>query len=478
MTRQRHRASEWGAMTTPRRQFRRSGRTAGLAATAVLLATLTACGGGDGAEAQPAAQPTTTAAPEPDAQDPSVPTVERNAFPAYIKHTWGTTQIDEEPKRIVSLGMRDHEMLIALGVTPIAIRNAFGSKFPYADWPWVPDRVQEGQYQYLSAGLQEPKTGKIEPPVDGPVDAGGAPMAAATPYKRQIWDYELLKSLKPDLIVGAFSGITQEDYLKLVEIAPTITDVSAEKKYYYAAWQEQMLALGKATGRPQAAQRLIDSTEAHFATLRDEHPEFKDATVALVAPAGNGRVRVINPYAPMARFFTSLRMRFPSAVDSLIKQPGSKATYGVEMDAGSLPIFSNVDALVWIVGKEGSEQLDRIRNSGYYQSMNVVQRGAAIYMTEGISEAVYFTSPYSVPWALEKLKPGLLKALERKANREAAIDSAAERAADRAEKEGDFVFQYGDPTASPKPRDDDEDMADEPGATWSPTPAPSATSTP
>lgn len=439
---------------------RRLGRAAGLAATAVLLASLQACGAsGSSADAQP--EPTPTAVIDAAAQGPTAPAVERNAFPAWIKHTWGTTLVEEEPKRVVSLGLRDHEMLVALGVTPIAIRNAFGSSHPYADWPWVPESVQETQYQYLKAGLQNPKNGKIAPPVDGPIDAGSTPMAAVTPYMRQVFDWELIKSLEPDLIVGSFSGITQEDYLKLVEIAPTITDVSAEKQYYYAAWQEQMLALGKATGRPKTAEKLINDTEELWHTLRESHPEFKDATVALVAPAGNGRVRVINPFAPMARFFTALRMRFPSAVDSLMKTPGSKARYGVEMDAGSLPLLGNVDALVWIVGAEGNEQLERIRNSGYYQSMRVVQRGGAIYMTEGVSEAVYFSSPYSVPWALEKLTPSLLKALEPKKAREAALEAAAEKAAKRAEDAGEFNFHYGDPTPEPEPGSEDEEKQDE-----------------
>ena len=459
----------------------RTGRVAALAATALLLASLQACGGSDvQAQANPETSPAAAAAePEPT----GAPTVERNAFPAYVKHTWGTAVIEEEPKRVVSLGLRDHEMLLALGVTPIAVRNPFGSTHPVAGWPWMPDSVEEGSYQYLKAGLQDPKNGKIAAPVDGPIDAGGAPMAATTPYLHQVFDWELIKSLKPDLIVGSFSGLTQEDYLKLIEIAPTITDVSAEKKYYYASWQEQMLALGKATGRPAAAQKLIDDTESLFDTLRSEHPEFKDATVAVVAPAGDGKVRVINPFAPMARFFTALRMRFPAVVDSLMNAPGSKATYGVEMDSGSLPLLSNIDALVWVVGADGSEQYDKIRNSGYYQSMRVVQRGGAITLDQGLSEAVYSSSPYSIPWALEKLKPSLLKALEPKAAREAAAEVAAEKAAQRAEDAGEFTFHFGDEeTAAPTTEEEEEEIyppVTEHGATPSPsTASPGATPAP
>lgn len=454
------------------RQFR---RVAGISAAAVLAVSLQGCGPTKNADPTPqiAAGSDTEVAPSGEAPL----AVERNAFPAYVKHKWATTIVEQEPKRIVALGTRDHDMLISLGVTPIAIRNAFGKAHPYSDWPWVPDSVSESDYEYLSAGLQEPKTGKIAPPVDGPIEANGAPEAAVTPHLHQVFDWEHIASLKPDLIVGTFSGVTKEDYDKLVKIAPTITGVSADSRDYFSSWQEEMLALGKAVGRPKAAAKQIEDTEALFNDVRESHPEFKGASVAVVAPSGNGKVRVINPYAPMARFFTSLRMNFPNVVDSLMNGP--KNIYGVEMDSGSLPLLSGVDVLVWIVGSEGSAQLDKIKNSGYYQSMSVVKRGGAIYLDGQTAEALYFSSPMSIPWAMDQLKPRLFKALEAKARRDAQREADANAAAERADENGDFTFQFGTPPPSPDPADGvDGNGGTEPTASPEPTPTSSGTPAP
>jgi iron complex transport system substrate-binding protein len=450
------------------RQYR---RVAAISAAILLTVSLQGCGADKpSAPAAPAAAAgDTTVEPSTD----EVLKVERNAFPAYVKHKWDTTVVEQEPKRIVALGLRDHDMLISLGVTPIAIRNAFGVAHPYSDWPWVPDRISESDYEYLQAGLQEPKTGKIAPAVDGPIEANGAPEAAVTPHLHQVFDWEHIASLHPDLIVGTFSGITKEDYDKLVKIAPTITGVSADSRDYFSSWQEEMLALGKAVGRPKAAAKQIEDTEALFNEVREAHPEFKGARVAVVAPSGGGKVRVINPYAPMARFFTSFRMNFPSVVDSLMNGP--KNIYGVEMDSGSLPLLGDVDVLVWIVGAEGNAQFDKIKNSTYYQQMPVVRRGGAIYLDGQTAEALYFSSPMSIPWAMEQLKPRLFKALEHKAQRDAEREAEANRAAERADENGDFTFEFGTPPPSPEPDEGDDGNG---GPTASPTASPSGSPSP
>jgi hypothetical protein len=150
---------------------------------------------------------------------------------------------------------------------------------------------------------------------------------------------------------------------------------------------------------------------------------------------------------------------------------GPKNIYGVEMDSGSLPLLSDVDVLVWIVGSEGNAQLDKIKNSGYYQSMSVVKRGGAIYLDGQTAEALYFSSPMSIPWAMEQLKPRLYKALERKAQRDAEREAEANRAAERADENGDFTFEFGTPPPSPEPDEGDDGNGD-------PTAKPSATSSP
>src|SRR5688572_21669592 len=45
--------------------------------------------------------------------------VSREAFPVTIEHKYGSTTINEFPERIVTVGLTDHDALIALGIVPV-----------------------------------------------------------------------------------------------------------------------------------------------------------------------------------------------------------------------------------------------------------------------------------------------------------------------------------------------------------------------
>jgi iron complex transport system substrate-binding protein len=43
-----------------------------------------------------------------------------------IEHQFGETTIEEEPQRVVSLGLQEHDTIFALGVEPVAVRYWYG----------------------------------------------------------------------------------------------------------------------------------------------------------------------------------------------------------------------------------------------------------------------------------------------------------------------------------------------------------------
>ena len=141
-----------------------------------LIVSVAACGSdGSSASTEPVAPADTTAA-------------SAAAFPVTIAHKYGEITIDKEPQRVVSIGFTDQDWLLALGVTPIAIREWYGEQ-PYATWPWAQDELGDAKPAVLpSAEL----------------------------------NFEEIAALQPDLIVGVSSGITESDYATLSEIAPTL----------------------------------------------------------------------------------------------------------------------------------------------------------------------------------------------------------------------------------------------------------------
>ena len=87
-----------------------------LSATGLALAvalTLTACGGGEDADA---------------ASGPTSPT--DSAFPRTVEHAMGSTEIPERPERVVVLDTGELDTALALGVTPVgAVTTAVSEEF-------------------------------------------------------------------------------------------------------------------------------------------------------------------------------------------------------------------------------------------------------------------------------------------------------------------------------------------------------------
>ena len=74
------------------------------------------------------------------AADAPATKTESGAFPVTIEHKYGSTTIESEPKRVVVVGLREQDALLALGVVPVATTEWFG-KHPGAIFPWAKDEL-------------------------------------------------------------------------------------------------------------------------------------------------------------------------------------------------------------------------------------------------------------------------------------------------------------------------------------------------
>ncbi|MGH8908254.1 MAG: ABC transporter substrate-binding protein [Egibacteraceae bacterium] len=109
------------------------------------------------------------------------------AFPVTIEHKYGATEIREEPRRVVSVGLTEQDAILALGVKPVAVSEWFGEQ-PYATWPWATDLLGDAEPAVLRGEL----------------------------------NFERIAGLRPDLILAIYSAITQDEYDTLSQIAPTV----------------------------------------------------------------------------------------------------------------------------------------------------------------------------------------------------------------------------------------------------------------
>jgi iron complex transport system substrate-binding protein len=291
------------------------------------------------------------------------------AFPVSIEHRYGSTEITEEPERVVSVGFADQDAILALGVAPVGIRDWYGDQ-PFAVWPWAQDELGDAEPEVLGAEL----------------------------------NFEAIAALRPDLIIGISSGMTESDYETLSDIAPTVAQ-SDEYIEYGEPWQAATLTIGRALGRAEHAQALVDETEAMFASVRDEHPEFSGATAVVAYSYGNGTVGGYGPQDNRSRMLVDLGFEIPEAV---VERAGDQ--FYADFSAEEMGVL-DADVLIWITADFTTGEA--IRNDPIRQQLRAFVEGREVFLdTLELGGAASFSSVLSFPYLFETFIPQLAAAVD------------------------------------------------------------------
>ncbi|WP_163507592.1 iron-siderophore ABC transporter substrate-binding protein [Fodinicola acaciae] len=297
-----------------------------------------------------------------------------------VEHEFGRTTIPAPPKRVVTVGYVDQDPLLALGVRPVGVREWFGGK-PYAAWPWT------------AAALDGSR----------PVVLGSEELS-----------FEKIAKLTPDLIIGAYAGLTKAEYDQLSKIAPTVAQAKGHA-HYTTPWQDMTNTIGVAVGKAAEAKKLVAATEAKLAAARTAHPEFAGRTVAVLdGSAGNkGGYGVLAADDPRGRLVRALGLRYPDEVNR--RMPKDKFYMDVSREQLDLV---DADVLVVLIYDQASRAaLDK---DPLFQRLNVVRRGAAVYLDNGaksLNAAMGFSTVLSIPYFLDGFVPPLATAVARKETR-------------------------------------------------------------
>lgn len=334
---------------------------------ALAALALAACGSSgpsvnDGAGTTVAATPTTAGAA-------SVP-ASAAAFPVTIEHKYGQVTIPAAPTRVVSVGFTDHEWLLALGVIPVGVRDWYGDK-PYATWEWAQDEL-----------------GNAKPTV----------------LTNAELNFEAIAALKPDLIVGVYSGMTDADYAKLSKIAPTLAQ-SGEYIDYGMPWRDTTAFIAQAVGRVAEGKALVGKVDGLFAAARKTHPEFEGASAA-VSFFFDGKPGAYASQDGRSRVLTELGFTIPAKFDTLA---GDQFFFSVS--AEELPTL-DTDVLVWIVGSD--DVLAGIGALPLRPSLRAFKEGREVVLDATMSGAFSFGSPLSLEYLLETFVPELALAVDGK----------------------------------------------------------------
>jgi iron-siderophore transport system substrate-binding protein len=293
------------------------------------------------------------------------------AFPVGVEHLYGTTEIKQQPQRIVTIGLSDHEPVLALGGKPVGVVDWFQRK-PFTDWPWAKDAW-----------------GGTEPTVLGLREEGV--------------NFEKLVGLRPDLIFAMYAGIDKKVYDRLSKIAPVVAQPKGFDPYA-APWEAMTRMAGRALGQDAKAEQLIKGIADKFAQVRQQNPQWAGKTAVAADSFKAGRYFAFHKGDPKSAFLTQLGFTVPEPIN---KEAGK--LNGVEFGTERLDLLE-VDRLVWLT--TGKEPWDRIKNDKVYKSLKVAQEGRDLFLTyqdPPIGAALSFYTVLSIPYAIDQLVPQLKK---------------------------------------------------------------------
>lgn len=297
-------------------------------------------------------------------------------FPATVRHKFGTTTVPAAPQRIVSVGLTEHDTLLALGHRPIALTEWYGDQ-PDGVWPWAKEAMGDARPQILHNS-------------DG-------------------FEFERIAALKPDLIVGTNAGMRKADYEKLSALAPTIAGVPGGTDYF-SRWDEQVELIAQALGEPEQGRRLVADVRRAFADAAAQHPELSGKTVSFNQNGFYDGLIYSYPDGLNTEFLTYLGLRIEPRVTALADRAGEQ----VGISAERLDVL---DSDIALFATERASDVSALLKIPTFRGMRAVAGNHAVYTDGTLAGALYFMTPLSLQYVVERLPQELARAAAGRAPR-------------------------------------------------------------
>lgn len=289
-----------------------------------------------------------------------------DGFPVTIEHAFGTTVIAARPQRVATVAWANHEVPLALGVVPVGFARAtFGDDDGDGVLPWVSQRLRD-----LGAA----------PPVL--FDEGDG------------IDFEAVAATRPDVILAAYSGLTQADYDTLSQIAPV---VAYPDTAWSTNWRDMIRMNSAGLGMAAEGAALIAQTEARIARTAAAHPQLAGKSAMFVTHLDTTNLSIVSFYTAhdtRVQFFGDLGLISPKSVMAA----SADGSFAGEISAERIDAFDDVDLLVTY----GSPALlAAIKADPLMSHMPAVQNGAIVMLGADPLGTAANPTPLSIPWVLE-----------------------------------------------------------------------------
>jgi iron complex transport system substrate-binding protein len=287
-------------------------------------------------------------------------------FPVTIEHVYGETTIDAAPARVAAVEWGNADVALALGVVPVGMpAQDYGDEDGNGIHPWAEDALAD-------LGVDEGEVTLF-------VESDGL-------------DYEQVAASRPDVIISSYSGLEQEEYDLLSDIAPT---VAYPEEAWTTSWRDMALMNGRAMGMESEAEDVVAALEDRIAAKNDEHPEMDGRTfifgniddeTSSINVFNDARVDLLEEFG---------MVRAPSVEDEIEASDEHYASFS----------FENVDQLesdvLVLYGDE--DTLERLQSDPLLARIPAVQTGAVAVIIDGspMAAAIGGVTVLSLDWVLD-----------------------------------------------------------------------------
>lgn len=321
-------------------------RWTALAVAAISLTALTACSTGSadsGSDAGAAAG-------------------DAGAFPLTIENAFGETTIDAVPERVVTVDWGNQDVALALGIVPVAMpKVTYGDEDGDGLLPWVKDKLDE--------------------------------LGAETPTlmdETNGYDYEAIADAQPDVILAAYSGMTEEQYDTLSKIAPVVT---YQDMAWGTTWQDMTVLNGTALGLEDEATDLVTSLEQHVTETAAQYPALAGKTTLLsyFDPTDLSTLGFYNTADPRVGYLEEFGLVPSRYVD---EQSASSDEFWIVTSTEQIESFDDVQVIV-TYGTE--DTIAQWQADPLLSRIPAVANGAvAVILSESTASSAITPSPLSI----------------------------------------------------------------------------------
>lgn len=312
---------------------------------------------------------------------PAAGGAEPGAFPVTIEHAFGETTIEEEPRRVVTVGWSDADHVVDLGVVPVGV--------PAITW----GGNEQQSTDWFDAALAE--LGGAEPTRYD--DTDGVPV-------------DEIAQLTPDLILATNSGLTKAEYTRLSKVADV---VAYPGEAWGTPWDTSLEMIGEALGRSDRAAELEAETDEAIAGVADRYPALAGTSAAWAwfTPNDTSTVGLYTGLDNRPRMLRTFGLENPGIVERLSRD--SRA-FSANVSAEKA---DEVDADVLIYYAEGAPTPEELAADPLFGRMPAVRAGAVVAAADNtVSQTMSSPTTLSIPVAVDEFLP-LVEEAAQKAQR-------------------------------------------------------------